>query len=86
MSFDDAGTGARPRARHRRPHRSLTELAGSLWRRALGLAVVLFAACGPAHAFGQTDLVFHTTLLGLALAGLAVPLGLAGLRHEDRAD
>jgi hypothetical protein len=77
---------ARQPARHRRPRRSLPELADSLWRRALLSAVACFAACGPAHALGHLDLVCHTSLIGLTLAGLAVPLGLLGLRHEDHAD
>ena len=77
---------ARQPARHRRPRRNLPELADGLWRRTLLLAVACFAACGPAHALGHLDLVFYTCLIGLALAGLAVPLGLLGLRHEDHAD
>ncbi len=86
MSLDDAAPGGRtPPARHRRPLRP-AELADRWWRRALGLAAGLFAACGPAHALGLIDLVFWTVLLGLGLAAAAVPLGLLGLRHQDAGD
>jgi hypothetical protein len=44
--------------------------------------VVLFAVCGPVHAFGHTDAVYYLVLVGLALSAVAVPLGLLGLRHE----
>jgi hypothetical protein len=55
------------------------------WRAPLGLAVVIFAACGPAHAFGHTDFVYFAVLVGLALAGIAVPLALIGLRDDSGA-
>ena len=71
----------RPRARHRRAL-DLAELAERLWRAPLALAVALFAACGPAHSLGHTDLVYHAVLVGLALSATAVPLGLLGLRHR----
>lgn len=71
----------RPRARHRRP-RDLGERADRWWRRLLATAVAIFAACGPVHALGHTDLVFYAVLVGLALSTLAVPLGLVALRWQ----
>ena len=68
-------------ARHRR-RRDLPALAERLWRAPLALAVAIFAACGPAHACGYTDLVFGAVLVALVLAGCAVPLGLVALRHR----
>ncbi|AEV85689.1 hypothetical protein ACWT_4667 [Actinoplanes sp. SE50] len=86
MSLDHAAPGVRTApGRHRRPWH-LPELADRLCRRALTVAAGLFAACGPAHALGLTDLVFWTVLVGLGLAAAAVPLGLFGLRHGDTAD
>ncbi|SDT46715.1 hypothetical protein [Actinoplanes derwentensis] len=73
---------SRPVSRHRR--RFPIAAMDRLWRPVIGLAVVLFAACGPAHSFGYTDLVFYTVLAGLALTALAVPLGLLGLRAHRR--
>jgi hypothetical protein len=72
---------ARGPARHRRP-RDLAELADRAWRPPLAVAVALFAACGPVHALGYVDAVYYAVLIGLALSGLAVPLGLLGLRHS----
>ena len=71
----------RQAARHRR-RLDLPALAERLWRRPLALAVAIFAACGPAHALGYTDLVFAAVLVALVLGGSAVPLGLLGLRHR----
>ena len=70
--------------RHRRPrgHLDLPALADRGWRPPLWLAVILFAACGPVHAFGYTDAVYYIVLVGLALSAVAVPLGLLGLRHK----
>ncbi|GAB1640548.1 hypothetical protein [Krasilnikovia sp. MM14-A1259] len=75
---------SRPPARHRRRWslRDLPALADRLWRPPLGLAVALFASCGPAHALGNPEYVYYAVLVGLALSGLAVPLGLVGLRHR----
>jgi hypothetical protein len=73
--------GPRPAARHRRP-RDLPGLADRLWRRPLVAAAAIFAACGPAHALGHIDLVYHAVLIGLTLSGLALPLGLLALRHQ----
>jgi len=70
---------ARPRARHRRP-RNLGELAERCWRPPLALAVAIFVACGPAHALGHTDLVYHAVLVALTLSAVAVPLGCLALR------
>ena len=75
----------RPRARHRRPL-SLTELAERSWRPPLALAVAIFAACGPAHALGHIDLVYHAVLVGLGLSGAAVPLGMIALRGSGPGD
>jgi hypothetical protein len=77
----------RPR-RHRRPRGRLDvpALADRGWRPLLWLAVVLFAVCGPVHAFGYTDAVYHLVLVGLALSAVAVPLGMLGLRHEPADD
>ncbi|MFI1991578.1 hypothetical protein [Actinoplanes sp. NPDC020271] len=86
MSLDHVAPGVRTGpGRHRRPWH-LPELADRLSRRALAVAAGLFAACGPVHALGLTDLVFWTVLAGLGLAAGAVPLGLLGLRHRDIAD
>lgn len=62
--------------------RDLARLADRLWRPPLAVAVALFAACGPLHALGYADAVYWTVLAGLALAAVAVPLGLLGLRHH----
>ncbi len=67
--------------RHRR-RRSVPEVADRLWRPPLGLAVLIFAACGPMHALGHTDAVYFAVLIGLALSATAVPLGLVGLKKE----
>ncbi|MEV6601501.1 hypothetical protein AB0M36_32310 [Actinoplanes sp. NPDC051346] len=72
---------SRPPAQHRRPV-DLPELADRLWRPPLALAVAIFAACGPAHALGHTDLVFHAVLVGLCLSVVAVSLGMIGLRRD----
>ncbi|MCA2213952.1 hypothetical protein [Jidongwangia harbinensis] len=77
--------GPRPPARHRRP-RDLPALAERLWRRPLVVAAVIFAACGPAHALGHIDLVYHAVLIGLALSSLALPLGLLALRRPPAAE
>ncbi|MFI1991639.1 hypothetical protein [Actinoplanes sp. NPDC020271] len=69
--------------RHRRPRSTPSRIADRLWRPLLGLAAVIFAACGPAHALGNTDLVFNAVLVGLALSAFAVPLGMIGLRAGD---
>lgn len=69
---------------HRRP-RDLPALADRLWRPPLALAVVIFAACGPAHALGHTDVVYFAVLIGLTLSAVAVPLGLLGLKREQAA-
>lgn len=61
-------------------------MAERWYGRLLAVAVVLFAACGPAHALGHTDLVFHAVLVGLVLAALAVPLGLLALRRQPPPD
>ena len=50
--------------------------------RIAGFLCALFAACGPLHALGYADAVYWTVLAGLALAAVAVPLGLLGLRHH----
>lgn len=71
----------RPRARHRRPG-DLPALADRWSGRLLVLSVAVFAACGPAHAFGHTDLVYHAVLVGLTAGALAVPLGLLALRGQ----
>jgi hypothetical protein len=78
-----SGGPQRPQ-RHRCPRGRLDvpALADRCWRPPLGLAVVLFAVCGPVHAFGYTDAVYYLVLVGLALSAVAVPLGLLGLRHE----
>lgn len=68
-------------ARHRRPS-LLPAQADRLWRWPLVVAVVIFAASGPLHAFGYTDLVYYASLGGLTLGGLALPLGLLGLRRS----
>ncbi|GAA3338423.1 hypothetical protein GCM10020358_18430 [Amorphoplanes nipponensis] len=68
-------------ARHRR-RPDWPALAERLWRPPLALAVAIFVACGPAHAFGYPDLVFAAVLVALVLAGSAVPLGLVALRHR----
>jgi cytochrome c oxidase assembly factor CtaG len=80
-----AYSGAKRLRRHRQGWQ-LAELAERCWRAPLGLAVVIFAACGPAHAFGHTDFVFFAVLVGLALAGIAVPLALLGLRAGTPAE
>ena len=64
----------------------LPALADRLWRVPLVLAAVIFAACGPAHALGRTDLVYYASLVGLALSAIAVPLGLLGLRRQPPSD
>ncbi|MET8149499.1 hypothetical protein ACIBSW_38520 [Actinoplanes sp. NPDC049668] len=64
----------------------LPRLADRLWRVPLVLAAVVFAACGPAHALGNTDLVYYGALVGLALSAFAVPLGLLGLRARPPSD
>ncbi|MEU4221291.1 hypothetical protein [Actinoplanes sp. NPDC026623] len=61
-------------------------LADRLWRVPLALAAAIFVACGPAHALGQTELVYYGSLAGLALAAAAVPLGLLGLRGQPPSD
>jgi hypothetical protein len=68
-------------ARHRR-RLDVPALAERLWRGPSALAVAIFAACGPAHALGHTDLVFRAVLVALVLAGSSVPLGLLALRHR----
>jgi hypothetical protein len=77
-----------PPRRHRRPRGRLDvpALADRGWRPLLSLAAALFAVCGPVHAFGYTDAVYHLVLVGLALSAVAVPLGLLGLRHEPAED
>lgn len=70
----------RPRARHRRAL-GAAELAERSWRPPLALAVAIFAACGPAHALGHTDLVYYAVLVALALSAVAVPLGMLALRR-----
>lgn len=72
-------------ARHRR-RRDPAALADRLWRPPLGLAAAIFAGCGPVHALGHPDLVFHAVLVGLALSAAAVPLGLFGMRSDRTAD
>ncbi len=67
--------------RHRRPRPAVPEIADRLWRPPLALAVFIFAACGPVHALGHTDVVYFAVLIGLALSALAVPLGLVGLKR-----
>jgi hypothetical protein len=76
-----AAPPVRQAPRHRR-RLDLPALAERLWRPPLALAVAVFAACGPAHALGHTDLVFAAVLVALVLAGAAVPLGLVALRHR----
>ncbi|WP_199512060.1 hypothetical protein [Nucisporomicrobium flavum] len=73
----------RPKSRHRRPL-TLAELADRGWRPPLALAVAIFAACGPAHALGHTDLVYYAVLVGLALSACAVPLGFLASRHDAK--
>lgn len=79
------GAADDPPARHRRP-RDPVALADRLWRPPLGLAAGIFAACGPAHALGHTDLVFDAVLVGLTVSAAAVPLGLYGMRGGGSAD
>lgn len=74
---------ARPRSRHRRPL-SLIDVAERAWRPPLALSVAIFAACGPAHALGHTELVYHAVLVGLALSACAVPVGFLASRHDAR--
>ncbi|MEU8656677.1 hypothetical protein [Actinoplanes philippinensis] len=74
----------RETSRHRRRRRDLRTRAEQLWRPAIAGAVVLFAASGPAHAFGRTTVVFWMILIGLVLAAVAVPLGLLALRGRTR--
>ncbi|UQU62419.1 hypothetical protein COUCH_25715 [Couchioplanes caeruleus] len=78
---DDPPT--RPDPQHRRPL-TLAELADRAWRPPLALAVAIFAACGPAHALGHTELVYYAVLVGLALSACAVPLGFLASRHDAR--
>lgn len=73
---------ARVRPRHRRPRLRVAAVAERLWRPPLVLAAIVFAACGPAHALGHTDLVFWAVLVGLGLSAFAVPVGMLALRHE----
>ncbi|GGQ73673.1 hypothetical protein [Couchioplanes azureus] len=79
----DGDPPSRPPARHRYRWslRDLPGLADRLWRPPLGLAVAIFASCGPAHSLGHTDYVFNAVLVGLGLSGLALPLGVIGLRY-----
>jgi hypothetical protein len=67
--------------RHKKRRPGVPEIADRLWRPPLALAVFIFAACGPVHAMGHTDVVFFAVLIGLALSALAVPLGLLGLKR-----
>ena len=53
-----------------------------LWQWPLVSAAAIFALSGPLHAFGHTDLVYYASLGGLTLGGLAVPVGLLGLRRR----
>ncbi|GLY98704.1 hypothetical protein [Actinoplanes sp. NBRC 103695] len=69
------------KSRHRRPS-VVPARADRLWRWPLAVAVVIFAVSGPLHAMGWTDLVYYASLGGLTLGGLAVPVGLLGLRRR----
>ncbi|WP_412750689.1 hypothetical protein [Krasilnikovia sp. M28-CT-15] len=85
---DAEAPAKRPPARHRRRLglQDLPALAERSWRPPLVLAVVLFVACGPAQAFGYADVVYFAVLIGLALSGIAVPLGLLALRESAPGD
>ncbi|OJF10622.1 hypothetical protein BG844_31035 [Couchioplanes caeruleus subsp. caeruleus] len=80
----DSDPPSRPPARHRQRWslRDLPGLADRLWRPPLGVAVAIFASCGPTHSLGYTDYVFNAVLVGLGLSGLALPLGVIGLRYS----
>jgi hypothetical protein len=71
------------KSRHRRPS-VVRAQAERLWRWPLAVAVAIFAVSGPLHALGWTDLVYYASLGGLTLGGLAIPLGLLGLRKTRR--
>ncbi|MFI5495098.1 hypothetical protein [Actinoplanes sp. NPDC051859] len=75
---------SRPPARHRQHFtlRALPALADRLWRLPIGTAAVIFASCGPAHSLGYTDYVFNAVLVGLGLSGIALPLGVIGLKNS----
>lgn len=65
--------------------RELPALAERLWRRPLGAAVALFAACGPVQALGYLDVVYWMVILALTLITFAVPLGMVGLLADRSA-
>jgi len=69
--------------RDRRPVRATARLAERLWRWPLVLAAVLMVAAGPAQAAGQSQAVLYASLLAVALAAVAVPVGLLALLTEE---
>ncbi len=66
-----------------RPVRATARLAEMLWRWPLVLAGMLMVAAGPAQAAGQTQAVLYASLLAVALAAVAVPVGLIALLTEE---
>jgi hypothetical protein len=66
-----------------RPVRATAALAERVWRWPLVLAAVLMVAAGPAQAAGQTSAVLYASLLAVALAAVAVPVGLLALLTEE---
>jgi len=66
-----------------RPVRVSARLAEMLWRWPLVLAALLMVAAGPAQAAGQTSAVLYASLLAVALAAVAVPVGLLALLTQE---
>ena len=57
--------------------------AVEVWRWLLGSAVVLVMLAGPAQSWGRTGAVSLLCLTAVALAAIAVPLGLLSLRSPE---
>ena len=66
-----------------RPVKATARLAEALWRWPLVLAALLMVAAGPAQAAGQTQAVLYAALLAVALAAVAVPVGLLALLTQE---
>lgn len=66
--------------------RGVGQVVERLWRLPLLLASAVFVMSGPAQALGKTDAVFYAALTGLALGGIAVPLGLLALGAQPEDD
>lgn len=63
--------------------KATARLAEMAWRWPLVLAALLMVAAGPAQAAGQTQAVLYASLLAVALAAVAVPVGLLALLTQE---